>query len=138
MKKESFNFHEWFNKRIEAEKSKLNIVKEKFESIKEQFNILIDELKDDSHYMVPFLNGLQGDLMAVKGHKALIDMSFRYQSRDISIDGLKQIVDFEKFGGKVIIIVHGLMNDESIWYSEPKDLVQRLGSALEMKSEAWK
>jgi hypothetical protein len=33
-------------------------------------------------------------------------------------------------------MVHGLMNDESIWHSEELHLLQRLGSALEMNAEA--
>lgn len=136
MEKNAFNLSEWFKKKLDKEKNTLQFLNDKIKILKEELKGNMGELKDDSHYIVPILNGLHGDLMAKKGHPALINISFRNKARNISLENLKDIYDFSNYGGKVIIIVHGLMNDESIWQSEPVDTVQRLGSAIEKESMA--
>jgi pimeloyl-ACP methyl ester carboxylesterase len=136
MEKKTFNLMDWFKNKLVEEKDTFQLLSNKFKVLKDDLKGQLAELKDDSHLMVPILNGLHGDSMAAKGNRALVHMSFRHQSRDISVEKLKEVYDFATHSGNVIIMVHGLMNDESIWQSEPIDTVQRLGSALEKKPKA--
>ncbi|NJO90109.1 MAG: hypothetical protein HC831_15050 [Chloroflexia bacterium] len=41
-----------------------------------------------------------------------------------------------KYSGKVILVIHGLMCDESVWLSEPTDKIQRLGTRTENEEKA--
>lgn len=136
MEKKTFSISDWFKNKLDKEKDSFQFLNDKLKMLKDEFKSHLDELKVDSNLVVPILNGLHGDSMAEKGHPALIKISFRYQSRDISIEKLKETFDFSKHNGKVIIMVHGLMNDESIWQSDPNDKVEWLGSALEKKQKA--
>jgi pimeloyl-ACP methyl ester carboxylesterase len=136
MSKKAFNLLDWFNEKLNQEKGTMNFLSGK---LKELTNEITDQLKDltnDSHYLVPILNGLHGDSMDEKGHPALVKMSFRINSRDISIEQIKDYFDLNQNDGRLIIMVHGLMNDESIWHSSPIDLVQRIGSYLESQKMA--
>jgi len=134
MNRNDFNLIHWFNDKIEYEKNSLNFIsnklKNKIDEIKSQFS----ELKDDSHYLVPIINGLHGDSMEEKGHPALIRMSFRFQSRDISIEQVRDIISLNADYQKLIIMIHGLMNDETIWHSNQEDLIPRTGSFLEKQN----
>jgi len=136
MEKKTFNLSDWFKNKLDTEKENFQFLNDKFKQFKDELKSHLTELKDDSHLMVPILNGLHGDTMILNGHPALINTSFRYQSRDISIEKLNEIYDFSNHHGKVIIFVHGLMNDERIWQSGPKDKLAWLGSALEKESKA--
>jgi pimeloyl-ACP methyl ester carboxylesterase len=132
----NFNFSDWIKQKLEDEKDTIDKIKSKLKSTWEDIKQQVIELKDDSHHMVPILNGLMGDTMAEKGSSALVNMSFRYQSRDIEICKLDEHYDFEKYAGKVILVIHGLMNDESIWQSESTDKIQRLGTRIGNEEKA--
>ncbi len=132
----NFNFSDWIKQKLEDEKDTIDKIKEQLKTTWEDIKQQVIELKDDSHHMVPILNGLMGDTMAEKGSKALVNMSFRYQSRDIAVDKLNDQYDFEKYSGKVILFIHGLMNDEKVWQSEANDKSQRLGFLIEKEEKA--
>ncbi len=132
----NFNFSDWIKQKLEDEKDTIDKIKKQLKTTWEDIKQQVIELKDDSHHMVPILNGLMGDSMAEKGSKTLVNMSFRYQSRDITIERIKEHYDFEKYSGKIIIVVHGLMCDESVWLSEPTDKIQRLGTCIENEKKA--
>jgi pimeloyl-ACP methyl ester carboxylesterase len=136
MENKSFSLVDWLNEKVDKEKGTINFLSGKFKEIIDGVKVQFNELKDDSHYLVPIINGLHGDSMEAKGHPALIKMSFRYQSRDIGIEKLDGLIDLGEHDGKVIILIHGLMNDESIWYSNPEDELQRMGSFLEKQGKA--
>jgi pimeloyl-ACP methyl ester carboxylesterase len=136
MAEKKFNLINWFTEKIEEEKSSLNMIAGKLKQITDEIKLQLSELKDDSHYLVPIINGLHGDSMHEKGHPALIKMSFRNQSRDIGIDEVTKLNDLSGNCGRLIIFVHGLMNDEAIWKSNPEDILQRLGSFLEKQNNA--
>ncbi|MFN8254059.1 MAG: hypothetical protein U0W24_00100 [Bacteroidales bacterium] len=136
MGKTTFNITEWLESKFDAEKYRYQDIRQKFINISRDINRLIVEMNNDSHYLVPFINGLYGDKMAVKGHKALINMAFRHQSKNIEPEEIEKLFRFEDFNGRLVILVHGLMNDETTWTSEPNDEIQRLGSRLEKKAGA--
>jgi pimeloyl-ACP methyl ester carboxylesterase len=132
----NFNLSDWVKQKLEEEKDTIDKIKNAVKSTWEDFKQQVTEMKDDSHYMVPILNGIMGDTMAEKGSDSLINLSFRHQSRDVSVEKLSEQYDFTKFNGKVILIIHGLMNDESIWQSAATDKALRLGTALEKEKKA--
>lgn len=134
--KNNFNLSDWIKQKLEEEKDTIDKIKNAFKATWEDIKQQITELRDDSHHMVPILNGIMGDTLAEKGSDSLISMSFRYQSRDIAIEKLSEHYEFTKFEGKVLVVIHGLMNDESIWQSEPTDKIQRLGAVLENEEKA--
>jgi len=134
--KNNFNISDWIKQKLEDEKDTIDKIKEKLKSTWEDIKQQVTELKDDSHHTVPILNGLMGDTMAEKGNNALINMSFRFKSRDVEVENLKDHFDFTKYNGKVVLVIHGLMNDESIWQSEANEKTQRLGSLLEKEDKA--
>jgi hypothetical protein len=136
MAKKKFNLINWFNEKLEQEKGKINQYTEKFKQATDEIKNQLKELKDDSHYIVPIINGLHGDSMDEKGHQALVKMSFRYKSRDIEISQIKDYINLSENKGKLIILIHGLMNDDNIWHSNPEDLIQRMGSFLEKQNKA--
>ena len=131
----NFNLNDWIKQKLEDEKDTIDKIKKQLKSTWEDIKQQVIELKDDSHHMVPILNGLMGDTMEEKGNNALINMSFRHQSRDVKVENLNEHFDFIKHQGKVILVIHGLMNDESIWQSAPNDKKQRLGTLLEKKEK---
>ncbi len=133
--KNSFNLSDWIKQKLDDERDTIDKIKNQLKSTWDDIKQQVIELKDDSHHMVPVLNGLMGDTMAEKGSNALVHMSFRHKSRDIEVDNLKDHYDFTKYNGKVVIVIHGLMNDESVWQSEPNDKKQRLGSLLEKEEK---
>lgn len=136
MAKKGFNLIEWFNNKIAEEKSNFDLLTGKLSKLSNEIKSQMMELKDDSHHLVPILNGIHGDSMDENGHPALIRMSFRYNSRDISVEKIAELIDFAKSNGQLIIMAHGLMNDESIWQSNPEDIVQRMGSFIENQKKA--
>ena len=136
MEEKTFNLLKWFTGQLDKEKEGISRLNEKIDGFKQVLKLQLIDLKDDSHYLVPIINGLHGDSMAEKGHPALVNMSFRYQYRDIKIEQLKDFYNFSNKKGKFVVLVHGLMNDDSIWHSEPNDLLQRMGSFLEKQDNA--
>ena len=136
MENKKFNLSDWFKTKLEKNQESLEIFNNTLNARKAELKTQLAKIKDDSHLLVPILNGLHGHTMSEKGHKALINMSFRYQSRDISIEKLKEFYDFSKYNGTVIIFIHGLMNDESIWKSKPGNRKKWLGSAIEDEMKA--
>ncbi|NJO90108.1 MAG: hypothetical protein HC831_15045 [Chloroflexia bacterium] len=82
----NFNFSDWIKQKLEDEKDTIDKIKKQLKTTWEDIKQQVIELKDDSHHMVPILNGLMGDSMAEKGSKTLVNMAFRYQSRDIDIE----------------------------------------------------
>jgi len=129
--KSQFNFTDWIKQQLDNEKDTVDKIKSKILTGWEDLKLKLAEMKDDSHHMVPILNGLMGDSMAEKGSNTLVKLSFRYQSRDIGIEDLSKHYNFSAFNGRVVLFIHGLMNDESIWQSLPADKKQRLGTYLE-------
>jgi pimeloyl-ACP methyl ester carboxylesterase len=131
MSKRTFDVSKWFQQKVNKKKDSLIYFSEKFAGIIREFKEQLNELKDDSHHMVPIINGLFGDKMQKNGHPALVTMSFRHNSRDISVENLDAYCPLQEHGGNLVLFVHGLMNDETIWKSNPEDLVQRTGSFVE-------
>jgi hypothetical protein len=136
MTQKKFDFFNWFNEKLNREKDTISFLSGKINVITDEVKKQLDELKDNSHYVVPIINGLHGDSMDEKGHKALIKMSFRHKSLDINLKDIKEKFKLADNEGKLIIMVHGLMNDETIWHSNPEDLIQRMGTFLEKQNKA--
>jgi pimeloyl-ACP methyl ester carboxylesterase len=136
MTQKKFDFIDWFNEKFNQEKDTISFLSGKINLITDEVKKQFDELKDNSHYVVPIINGLHGDSMDEKGHNALIKMSFRYKSLDIKLKELKECINLADNEGKLIIMVHGLMNDETIWHSNSEDLIQRMGTFLENQNKA--
>lgn len=136
MATKAFNLIEWFNNKIKEQKGTIDFLSGKLKILTEEIQSQLRELKNDSHHLVPIINGLYGDQMEISGHPALVKMSFRFQSRDISPEKIKEIFDIKQFNGRLIIMVHGLMNDETIWCSDAEDKVEWLGTFLENQKKA--
>ena len=136
MAKKAFNLIEWFHQKIKEEKATIDYLSDKLFNLTEEIKKGLNELKDDSHHLVPIINGLHGDEMEKKGHPALVKMSVRFKSRDIPPGKIKDFIDLKKHGGKLILFLHGLMNDETIWQSEKKDTLKRLGTFIESQNKA--
>lgn len=134
--KTQFNITDWIKQKLENEKDTIDKIKNKLIAGWEDIKLQLAEMKDDSHHMVPIINGLMGDNMAEKGSNVLVNLSFRYKSRDIEVDDLKKYYNFSEYDGKIILFIHGLMNDESIWQSDFTDTKKRLGTALEVQDDA--
>lgn len=69
--------------------------------------------------LLPVLNGLSGDVLAEKRNRWAIQMSFRLGGEDISIPQIKAQVPLKK---QIVILVHGLMADETIFAEMHKHL----------------
>lgn len=69
---------------------------------------------EHKHYVLPAVNGLVGDKLAEANHPRAIQMSFRVDGRDCSVDdpAIASKIDKSK---TVVIFVHGLMADEVLW-----------------------
>ncbi|MBX7149059.1 hypothetical protein K1X76_08225 [bacterium] len=61
------------------------------------------------------LNGLVGDLLATLHPPLSIGMSFREKGKDLSVDELSKKIKDKKH---VIVFVHGLMADDTMWTSK--------------------
>lgn len=136
MSKNIFNLAEWFSEKLNDEKFSLEFLRNRLDEFTDEIKVQLKDLKNDSHYLVPILNGLQGDSLEENGHPALVKMSFRNNSRDIDTDKIREMEKWDMACGQWIILVHGLMNDETIWKSGPEDLVLRMGTFLETHKRA--
>jgi hypothetical protein len=70
---------------------------------------------EHKHYLIPALNGTIGDKLEEQNSKRAIQMSFRKNNSDISIDELYLEDDLGRSNGELVIFVHGLMADEVLW-----------------------
>ncbi|MCE9599452.1 MAG: alpha/beta fold hydrolase [Spirochaetia bacterium] len=75
---------------------------------------------ENTHYLLPVLNGVIGDKLAESGDFRAIQMSFRLNGEDIAITDprFKSIV---ARNARVLIFVHGLMVDEVLWQEHAPD-----------------
>jgi len=60
---------------------------------------------------LPILNGLIGDKLASKSDSWAIPMSFRMDGKDVAVAELPKALK----GRAVLVFIHGLMADETIW-----------------------
>ncbi|MBL8021122.1 MAG: hypothetical protein JNM27_15735 [Leptospirales bacterium] len=69
---------------------------------------------ENTHYLLPVLNGVVGDKLAESGHSRAIQMSFRLDGMDVATTDPRLRATVER-GANVLIFVHGLMADEVLW-----------------------
>jgi pimeloyl-ACP methyl ester carboxylesterase len=136
MAKQVFNLAVWFNEKLNDEKFSVDFLSNRLDEFTDEIKVQLKSLKDDSHHLVPIINGLQGDSLSDNGHPAVVKMSFRHNSRDIEPEKIPEILNMGIESGQWIILVHGLMNDETIWKSGPKDLIVRMGTFFEDQKRA--
>ncbi|WP_087459897.1 esterase/lipase family protein [Oleiphilus messinensis] len=74
---------------------------------------------------ISILNGILGDYLVESGNPLAIDMGFYHQSRLLEPDHLTPLIDqysqgdgvapLERCPVKLVVLLHGLTNDETIW-----------------------
>lgn len=125
--------------------SKLNIAKaSKYkEQLLNEIQAFQEKLKSDiqnkienKNRLVPVLNGLMGDEFEENNDLLAIKMSFRYSNQDVAVHELSTYYDFKQFGGKVNVLIHGLMGDEYMWKKEKPKQKNKIGDWLENNSFA--
>jgi pimeloyl-ACP methyl ester carboxylesterase len=70
---------------------------------------------EHKHYLLPALNGTIGDKLEAEKSKRAIQMSFRKDHSDVSIEDLSLEESLQKSQGELVVFVHGLMADEVLW-----------------------
>ena len=92
---------------------------------------------ENSHYLIAVLNGFIGDKLAAREDQYAIQMSFRLDGRDVSIEGLELENRLRGSGKTVVVFVHGLMCDEVIFQDTrfQSTAPLRLGYGLRLEQE---
>lgn len=90
----------------------------------------------NSHFILPFLNGLLGDHIEKIDKNLSLNMAFRLNGQDIDIKDLQITDTLKKNGGNLVVFVHGLMGDELVWQDFPKGQ-KGLGVALQEETDFY-
>ncbi len=138
MKKNKFNLSDWLTNTLN-----INQKKEYRDKIFQEILAFSDKIKDDiqnkaqeNHYIIPILNGLNGDLFEENNDPLAIRMQFRNKNQDIPLNKLDDYYDFDQFGGKICILIHGLMGDEYMWKAMEGDDNNKIGDWLEKNEKS--
>ncbi len=65
--------------------------------------------------IAPALNGVFGDYLQARGNGLAIELSFRRHRKDVTIEELVRERAAPEAWRNVVVLVHGLASDESIW-----------------------
>jgi triacylglycerol esterase/lipase EstA (alpha/beta hydrolase family) len=79
---------------------------------------LYEKGNEHKHYIGPVINGVMGNHLENNHSKRAIQMSFRVNGKDVSIENLDIRQNLENSNKKLIVFVHGLMADE-VFFQEP-------------------
>lgn len=85
------------------------------QSTLETLTFVYEKGDEHKHYLIPALNGVVGDKLEEEKNSLAIQMSFRKNNKDISIDELSLKENLQNSNGDLVLFVHGLMADEVLW-----------------------
>lgn len=86
----------------------------------EGLTFVYEQGEEHKHYLLPALNGAIGDKLEEQNSKRAIQMSFRKDYLDISIEDLSLVDFLQKSNGELVVFIHGLMADEVLWKEPSK------------------
>jgi len=88
---------------------------------------------EHKHHLIPIIHGLVGDTLAENNHSLTINMSFRKNRQDVTVEELCLEERLIGKGQHLVVFAHGLMGNEVIWQSNADEQSLKYGTLLEQE-----
>ena len=100
------------------------------ENINDFSSSVVSAVKNSARFGEGILNGVIGDHLQKTSNGLSIDMQFYKEESPLLLTTESLLFHYPKISNKIIILVHGLVNDETIW-NFPKQAQTNYGSLLQ-------